>query len=254
MNYTKQDREIDMKSGAATLVLRLWENVQDLSNFWQRVLKWNQQYLSEKDLKKATNISTWYKIEKWNSYSSPNYKNNPEKEALIKKHRQDPNYIFKNIVEMFVRKMFKEYFTDNQIEAKVYVTSDSDDALAGIDIIVEIDNKVFGIDVCCTSSEITIEKKTVKNICTPIEYNLYKKTHLFREIPRIVFPVDKNRLSIFLEKCMNEVEINWNLKKGNILKYFQNSSEKYDPTKLLVWDYKDKILRHIDSKKNLQFK
>lgn len=37
--YTTLDRKLDYKSGAATLLLRLDEEVQEQANFWQRAIK-----------------------------------------------------------------------------------------------------------------------------------------------------------------------------------------------------------------------
>lgn len=66
---------------------------------------------------------------------------------------------------MLVRKLLKDYFTAKGIDAKLYTMSDADDALAGIDIIVEIDDTVFGIDVNLTFLIYPITLKLVQAWC-----------------------------------------------------------------------------------------
>lgn len=97
--YTSVDRKLDFSSGTVTLLLRLDESVQNQASLWQQAIKWNLAYLSEEDVKKAQNIKSWYDFEKSFSYSSEKYRLKPDKALLLQKHREDHNYIFKNIVE-----------------------------------------------------------------------------------------------------------------------------------------------------------
>lgn len=241
--YTSVDRKLDFSSGAATLLLRLDESVQQQANLWQQAIKWNLAYLSEEDLKKAQNIKSWYDFEKSFSYSSEKYRLKPDKALLLQKHRDDHNYIFKNIVEMLVRKLLKDYFTAKWIDAKLYTTSDADDALAGIDIVVEIDNNIFGIDVCCSENENTLEKKTKRSLCHPVEYNLSKKANPMREIPRVVYPIPRDILSRFLDKAMTEISQTGNLARGRALNYFQSHTRenKKDPFENIIGEFKTKL-------------
>lgn len=144
---------------------------------------------------------------------------------------------------MLMRKVLKDYFTSKNIEAKLYTTSDADDALAGVDIMVEIGQTVFGIDVCCSQNENTLDKKTKRSVCHPIEYNLFKKHDAMRDIPRVVYPIPREVLSRFLQKAMKEISETSSLARGKALNYFQshNLDVKKDPFESLIGEYKVKL-------------
>lgn len=241
--YTWADRKIDFESGAATLLLRLDEKIQDIAAFWQNAVKWNHAYLSQEQIKTAQNIKSWYDFQKSFSYSSNKYRIDTKKTLLLQNFKQDPNYIFKNIVEMLVRKLLKDHFLHKWVDAKVFITSDADDVFAGVDIIIETWNTVFWVDVCCTEKQNTINKKTQQSISTPIEYNIYKNKHPLREIPRLVYPISGEVLWKFMQACMNEISKSWSLSQWKALRYFQSYTKENTDTifKAVLGEYKQKI-------------
>lgn len=241
--YTTLDRKIDMKSGAATLLLRLDEKIQDDAAFWQNAIKGNYAYLSPEQTKTAQNIKSWYDFEKSFSYSSPKYRIDAKKTLLLQNFKQDPNYIFKNIVEMLARKLLKDHFTQKRVDAKVYTTSDADDVFAGVDIIIETWDTVFWVDVCCTENQKTISKKTQKSLSIPMEYNKYKKINPLREIPRLVYPIPGEILWKFMQACMKEISQTGSLSQWQALRYFQSYAKESTDNifQAVVGEFKTKI-------------
>jgi hypothetical protein len=83
------------------------------------------------DQRKAEAINRWY----WNesqtqSYQAPNWKITPERTLLFQQFRSDPNYHLKNLVEIVARNLVEEMLRSDGINAKVLLTSDSDDVFS----------------------------------------------------------------------------------------------------------------------------
>jgi hypothetical protein len=73
----------------------------------------------------------WYNTESKKTYSSDKLVQNKRNTELVAKFKNDPNYIFKNIIELLSRELLYKHirsiedFKDHDI--KIYNTSDSDD-------------------------------------------------------------------------------------------------------------------------------
>lgn len=87
----------------------------------------------------AEAIHSWYwKESRSQSYQAPNWKISPERSVLFQQFRSDPNYHLKNLVEVVARNLVEEMLRSDGIDAKVMLTSDSDDVFSWVDLIIEV--------------------------------------------------------------------------------------------------------------------
>lgn len=132
-HLTSAEREIDSR-GASTLVNTLMnheENIHHDISYWQRSVKGTQEYMTSTEKLGAENIKSWYDLEsKVRSYNAPGWKIAPERTALFMEFRNDPNYTIKNLVELVTRSLIFEMLRADGIDAKVQVTSDTDDVFS----------------------------------------------------------------------------------------------------------------------------
>jgi len=128
----------------------------------------------------ARNVRNWYSKEKEaHSYKARDFRVDPSRTALFREFRADPYYHLKNLVEIVTRTYYEAEYASRGINAKVYVTSDSDDVCAGVDFVVEATNpdgknEYFGIDLAVSENDRYLSKKRKREFTKCREFNSFK--------------------------------------------------------------------------------
>ena len=155
------------------------------------------------------NIRNWYITTcKIGTYQAPNWQIEPRYTALFAQFRKDHYYHLKNLVEVIIRGSVEALLEKEGI-VKVYRTSDTDDVIAGVDLIVEkkkLDGtfETYGIDIAITSNEDYIKQKGIRENTTPNEFNAFKGRGNVA-MRREVFPISPGVMSYFLQIYMRRV-------------------------------------------------
>jgi hypothetical protein len=198
---------------------------------WQNAIKKWENW--EKIIQKDHNIYLWYNTESKKTYSSDKLVQNKRNTELVAKFKNDPNYIFKNIIELLSRELLYKHirsiedFKDHDI--KIYNTSDSDDIFWWVDCIVEIskdwewNEESFWIDVAVTNNHEYLEKKSQKNQTFCLEYNLFKWKNPTEKMPRIVLQF---KTEIMAKLVTEYLRLIWEWKFTNILNLYNDICEK----------------------------
>lgn len=131
------------------------------------------------------NVFNWYwKQVRTRSYQAPNWRIPAERTALFQKFRSDPCYHLKNLVEIVTRGLVEDMLRAEGHDAKVMITSDSDDVFSGVDFIVEIKSSggsksYAGFDLAISNNPEYLEQKALKTHTVCREFNQFmgwKKT------------------------------------------------------------------------------
>lgn len=168
--------------------------------YWQRSIKGQTDYMDQNQKLGAKNIKDWYDIEsKTRSYNAPEWKVTAERTVLFERFRNDPNYHIKNIVELITRSLILEMLKADGIDAKVYVTSDSDDVFGGADVIAAIDTnhgeEYVAFDIAVSESQEYLSKKELPTETHCHEFNAFKKRKNKKPMPRVVFAIPPRVMS-----------------------------------------------------------
>ncbi len=194
----------------------------------------------------AKNIKDWYDIEsQTRSYKSPNWKLSPERIALFKEFRDDPNYHIKNIVELIARSLILEMLRADGVEAKVFATSDSDDVFGGADVIAAIDTKhgeeYVAFDIAVSENKDYLDQKENPLETQCHEFNDFRKRKLYSKMPRVVFAIPPRVMTRFLSEYMTQIATKGFVEKKDILPLFKSSATS------TVRDLSTKIHARIDN-------
>ncbi len=132
----------------------------------------------------------------------------PQEENLIHRFRKDVHYGLKNFVEILWRSIVEQKLIQSWIykHVQVYLASDLDDIMGGIDLIVECrddkDNEyLIGIDIAVSENVDYLVEKEWKISSYPREY-IYRKQKPKKPIPRIVYALDPTTLDKSIIKIM----------------------------------------------------
>ena len=142
----------------------------------------------------AKNIREWYTNEsKFRTYNVPEWKVSPERTLLFERFRNDPNYHIKNIVELMTRSLILEMLKADGIDAKVYVTSESDDVCGGADVIAVISTnhgeEYVAFDIAVSENFEYLRGKATPTETHCHEFNAFKQRKDRKPIPRVVFDI-----------------------------------------------------------------
>lgn len=230
IKLTAIERDLDSQ-GASTLVNTLMNHREDIYkeiSYWQRSIGGNEEYMTSQEKIEARNIKSWYDFEsKSRSYSAPEWKISPERTALFTAFRNDPNYHIKNIVELATRSLIFEMLRADGIDAKVQVTSDSDDVFAWVDVIATINTphgeEYVGFDIAISENPQYLAKKEERSETICREFNLYKK-RADTSIPRVVFSISPRIMVRFLSEYMKRVAEKGFVDRKDILTLFKMSA------------------------------
>lgn len=224
---TATEREMD-SHGASTLVNTLMDHKDDIHrqiSYWQRSINGNEAYMTPDEKLGAFNIKNWYELEtKTRTYRAPNWKLSPERTVLFERFRSDPNYHIKNVVELATRSLIFEMLRADGIDAKVVVTSDSDDALGGADVIATIhtphgeEHVAFDIAVSENREYLTKKEERTETIC--YEFDAVKNLK-HKPIPRVVFAIPPRVMAGFLSEYMKEIASKGFIERKDILVLFK---------------------------------
>lgn len=141
---------------------------------WQSAIK-----AEGEPTKEAVNIHNWYWSQvRSRSYQAPSWRITPERTALFQKFRSDPYYHLKNLVEIVARSLVEEMLKAEGLDAKVMVTSDSDDVFSGVDFIVEIKSEkgskdYVGFDLAVSDNPEYLQKKGQRTHTVCREFNQF---------------------------------------------------------------------------------
>lgn len=141
---------------------------------WQTAIKAEGEPTPE-----AVNVFDWY----WNevrkrSYHAKNWCVPPDRSALFRQFREDPYYHLKNLVEIVARGLVEEMLRADGLDARVMVTSDSDDVFAGVDYVVETrtpegTKEYSGIDLAISDNPKYIKQKEIESSTVCREFNRF---------------------------------------------------------------------------------
>lgn len=246
-HLTAAERELDSR-GASTLVNTLMnheENIHHDISYWQRSVKGNQEYMNASEKLGALNIKSWYELEsKTRSYNAPGWKISPERTALFAQFRNDPNYTIKNLVELATRSLIFEMLRADGIDAKLAVTSDSDDVFGGADVIATINTPhgeeyvAFDIAVSANAEYLDEKEKRTETIC--YEFNAVKNLKN-KSIPRVVFAVPPRIMAKFISEYMKHVSVKGFIERKDILMLFKSAASD------TVRELSEKVHSRIDA-------
>lgn len=130
------------------------------------------------------------------------------------------------------------------IDAKVMVTSDSDDVFGGVDVIVTIHTphgeEHVGFDIAVSDNGAYLDEKwrRTESICH--EFNAYKG-HGNKYIPRIVFPISPRVMAKFLSEYMKRVAEKGFVDRKDILTLFKISASG------TVQELSEKVYNQVDA-------
>jgi len=137
-------------------------------DFWLFAIK-NYHERNRSDIQmnqEGQNIAKWYmEASKSKSYQARNWRVDPKYTALFQKFRSDPFYHLKNLVEVVMREIVEITLVAEGFEkVQVYRTSDTDDVMAGADLIARLQKsdgskQTFAIDLAVSSNTKYLEKK-----------------------------------------------------------------------------------------------
>lgn len=227
--------------GAATLkdglVRGFWyewhETFSEHIDLWQDAIKGKHAHksLSEGEQKSAEAIHAWYwKESQSRSYQAPSWKITPERALLFQQFRSDPNYHLKNLVEIVGRHLVEEMLRSEGIQARVSLTSDSDDVFSGVDLIIEVKNtegkkEYTGIDIAISENQQYLSKKESRTETVCREFNAFK-WHGNLAMPRQVFAIPPRVMSRFLENYMERIGTHGAVSSTEILALFHEANTK----------------------------
>lgn len=204
---------------SSILMRNIWNGIQGLARFLNNSINSNQR----------NNIKNWYEAQKGYSYESSKYIVRPEHTLLISSFKNSENYIFNNVLEYLIRKVLKDHYDELSKkwwpEYKVFSTSDADDVLGWIDIIVENVNDWTShwIDIACSDNPEYLEVKSSRTVSMPIEYNLFRWKYPTRPISRQVMSFSPKTLSYFIKECIKEIWNSWWLKNWQALQIMKTA-------------------------------
>lgn len=190
------ERNIDSQ-GASTLVNTLMNHHDTIHQeiaYWQNSIRGEKKYMTPEQKEGVGHIQEWYTSElKYRSYPAPEWKVSPERTVLFERFRNDPNYHIKNIVELITRSLILEMLRADGIDAKVYVTSDSDDVFGGADVIAAIDTdhgeEYVAFDIAVSENREYLDKKEIPTETRCHDFNAFKKRKNKKPMPRVVFAI-----------------------------------------------------------------
>lgn len=233
MNTIKVDTDINIAQleWPDRLIKWLSKDIKLSISFWQKSMDWDFEWMTEDEIKQAKNIHKWYKNTKRHFYRSKKVNLKKYQIEIIEKHKRYEYYKFKKLIEILIRKLVKDYFSNIPGSAIVYNTSDSDDIFSWLDLIIALWKEFYWIDICCTENYFTIQEKLNKSwFVSPIEFNLFKNNDPKMEIPRLIFPIPYSVISRFIELSMSEISNTWQLLEWKTLDFFEISwwNKKWD--------------------------
>ena len=94
--------------------------------------------MTEQEKIDADRIKDWYYQERMIRSYRDTVPVPPEKTLLFAKFKTDVNYPMKNIAEIAARDIIAAIFQDSENKYRAYITTDRDDVLGGVDIILEM--------------------------------------------------------------------------------------------------------------------
>lgn len=231
MNHlTTAEREMDSR-GASTLVNTMMNHHDTIHReiaYWQQSVKGTENYMTEAQKLGAKNIKSWYDLEaKTRSYNAPDWKVSPRNAVLFEKFRNDPNYHIKNIVELAARSLIFEMLRADGIDAKVVVTSDSDDVLGGADVIATINTphgeEHMAFDIAVSENRTYLDEKEGRTETICYEFDAVKKLK-HKPIPRVVFAVPPRVMVTFISAYMKQIQTKGFIDRKDILTLFKASA------------------------------
>ncbi len=182
---------------------------------WQKsILQSDTKHLSQWE----KNIVSWYRFNNV-SYHCNEYKISPEKQEILDKYRNDPYYIFKNMVEIMgrdliskrLRNILKNELSSDDARLQVFISSDSDDVFWWVDVISKIQywwkTSYLGIDIAVSWNQEYLANKTQKktqSIC--MEFNLEEKLPPTTKMPRYVLQFSPEIMAEMLHQYLEAVE------------------------------------------------
>lgn len=216
---TFQSPHLSANRGAASLRDALVKNERHLSKerllaeieSWQSAIKGKN-----KENPEMRNVFNWYWSEvNSRSYQAPNWRIAPERSALFQKFRSDPYYHLKNLVEIVARGLVEEMLRSEGLDAKVMITSDSDDVFSGVDFIVEVRSPegakdYVGFDLAVSENPEYLEKKESRTHTVCREFNHFmgwRKDPQGKErsMLRQVFAIPPKVMAGFLPEYMRRI-------------------------------------------------
>lgn len=153
----------------------------------------------------------------------------PERTLLFEQFRNDPNYHLKNIVEIAARNLVEGMLRSDGIEAKVLLTSDTDDVFGGVDLIIEVQTPTgvgyTGIDIAISENPNYLAKKEERTETVCREFNAYKK-HGHKTMPRQVFAIPPRVMARFLSGYMDRISSGEKMESTEMLALFNEAKNK----------------------------
>lgn len=233
-NRSENTSHASESHGAITLLYRLARSLgvegHDVLikriNFWQTAMKgeFDSENSSTKEIQEMKRVHDWYRNElKSYSYAAPGWEIRTERALLFQEFRNDPYYHLKNLVEVVMRQVINELLRSQGVEAVVYLTSDSDDVFAKVDMIIEAKTEkgteYMGMDLAVSENPEYLRNKQQRTMTVCCEFNAYKKLGK-REMVRQVFSVSPQTMARFLSECMARVASHGRVDSEEILSLF----------------------------------
>lgn len=215
MSASKETRYLWLLTNAIRAIYDTWFKIDDFIRYtWvnsfttQRIQNW---YLLQK-------LKYWYwrlhpleaiRLEKTNQTDVENRQKSRHwhishsSQSLIELFQKDIHYWLKNFVEILARSIVEERINATWLykSVKVYLTSDADDVLSWVDLIVDCIDKngkqhFIGIDVAVSENSWYLDKKSWNSDCKPLEF-MYRNNIFSKDsgMPRIVFAMSPKGIS-----------------------------------------------------------
>ncbi len=223
------------------LVEKIW--------FWQNSIKNSDK---SKQTQEEKNIANWFRFNN-KSYKSDKLVMSEKHKKLLIEFSEDPNYIFKNIVEVISRELIYKYLrTIKSLEnsrVKVVNTSDFDDVVWWVDIIVEIENEKWEIsliwlDIAVSNNDKYLVNKTNRTQTKCIEYNLSCKRDINTKFLREVLQINPEIMWKLLYLYLVKVE-KW--ESVDILMLYRNICEERTTADSIEYTWLNEIIYQVKS-------
>jgi hypothetical protein len=144
-------------------------------------------------------VSERNRLKKWNV--------SDKHQGLLEEFQADKHYWLKNFVEIIARALVEEKIQTTGVyeSVRVYLASDADDIISGVDLIIECIDKQWvrhfiWVDVAVSENTEYLDQKSEKSSCNPSEFFFRKWMNPKTSIHRIVFALKPAGVSRTIER------------------------------------------------------
>ncbi|GAB0174464.1 MAG: hypothetical protein HHAS10_03430 [Candidatus Altimarinota bacterium] len=131
---------------------------------------------------------------------------NERHQKLVDEFQRDSHYGLKNFVEILARSIVEEKIRSTGVyrDVKVYLASDADDIVSGVDLIVDcIDQRgnrhLIGVDVAVSENSQYLDGKSEYESCSPTEFLFRNRLGPRTSIHRIVFALSPSEVAHMID-------------------------------------------------------